>query len=200
HHDQVVVLEHDVQRDVLGDHMAPGRRRHLDPNGLARARAITRALRAAVHGHVTVRDERGRLIPGDVSMAGTQDVQPGAGVLVTVKGVPLGLPGGTRVTSHPSRRSGTPEAVAAAASAGRGWSSHQSTHASRMAPQLIAMSATLNVGQRMVPMPTSMKSTTPWGERTRSIRLPNAPEHTRATASTRCQSPSRAVVYSLPST
>ena len=48
-----------------------------------------------------------------------------------------------------------------------------------MAPQLTAMSATLNVGQRSAPMPTSRKSTTPRSLRMRSIRLPAAPPATR---------------------
>ena len=40
-------------------------------------------------------------------------------------------------------------------------SSPHSTHASRNAPRLTAMSATLNVGHRESPNPMSMKSTTP---------------------------------------
>ena len=54
--------------------------------------------------------------------------------------------------------------------------------ASAMAPQLTAMSATLNVGHRSEPMPTSRKSTTPRALRTRSMRLPAAPPATRPRA------------------
>src|SRR5436190_8588033 len=75
------------------------------------------------------------------------------------------------------------------------WSSCHSTHASSPAPMLTAMSATLNVGQRDVPMPTSMKSTTPKNERTRSIRLPVAPAHTSASAVARAASPARVDRY-----
>lgn len=59
-----------------------------------------------------------------------------------------------------------------------------------MAPTVIAESATLNVGNRCGPMPTSMKSTTPCAERMRSIRLPAAPPQTSASASRRRRSPS----------
>src|SRR5215217_4903707 len=58
-----------------------------------------------------------------------------------------------------------------------------------MAPQLTAMSATLNVGQRSAPMPTSRKSTTPRGLRTRSMRFPTAPPATRPSANWRNRSP-----------
>ena len=62
-------------------------------------------------------------------------------------------------------------------------SSPHNTHARRNAPTLTAMSATLNVGHRMSPIPMSMKSTTPCADRMRSIRLPIAPPHTSAIAS-----------------
>ena len=58
-----------------------------------------------------------------------------------------------------------------------------------MAPQLTAMSATLKVGHRSAPMPTSRKSTTPRVLRIRSIRLPAAPPATRPSASWRNRSP-----------
>ena len=47
------------------------------------------------------------------------------------------------------------------------------------------MSATLNVGQWNGPIHTSMKSTTPRALLIRSIRLPTAPPHTSARASSR---------------
>ena len=64
---------------------------------------------------------------------------------------------------------------------------------------LTAMSATLNVGQRASPMPTSMKSTTPTIERMRSIRLPTAPRaHERERERARAVSPARVARYSRP--
>ena len=60
--------------------------------------------------------------------------------------------------------------------------SPHSESASAKAPQVTAMSATLNVGQRRAPTPTSRKSTTPRAERTRSIRLPSAPAQIAASA------------------
>src|SRR6185503_6054804 len=62
---------------------------------------------------------------------------------------------------------------------------------SRIAPIVIPMSATLNVQNRTFDTPTSMKSTTPADERTRSMRLPNAPPATRATPITRNRSAGR---------
>ena len=56
-------------------------------------------------------------------------------------------------------------------------SSPHSTYARRMAPVLTAMSATLNVGQRMSPIPMSMKSTTPCGPRTRQDEQRGDGEH-----------------------
>ena len=58
-----------------------------------------------------------------------------------------------------------------------------------MAPQLTATSATLKVGHRSVPMPTSRKSTTPRALRMRSTRLPAAPPATSPSASWRKRSP-----------
>src|SRR5674476_171942 len=77
-------------------------------------------------------------------------------------------------------------------------SSCQSTHASSTAPRLTAMSATLKVGQRAAPKPTSRKSTTPISERSRSSRLPNAPAHTMASARVRGASPRVVARYSRP--
>src|SRR5882672_4718524 len=77
----------------------------------------------------------------------------------------------------------------AAASSARRASSRQSEMASSTAPQLTAISATLKVGQRSAPKPTSRKSTTPCGLRSRSIRLPKAPPVTAPSASWRITSP-----------
>src|SRR5207237_1203769 len=60
--------------------------------------------------------------------------------------------------------------------------SSQSDTASAIAPTVMAESATLKVGQRALPIPTSTKSTTPRALRTRSITLPTAaavPQNTR---------------------
>src|SRR3989442_9558751 len=62
---------------------------------------------------------------------------------------------------------------------------------SAIAPMVMAESATLNVGQRQAPMPTSTKSTTPCALRIRSIRLPTAPPQTSASAIRRNRSPGR---------
>src|SRR5262245_13176230 len=88
---------------------------------------------------------------------------------------------------------GSPVTVAAAGTGTRSVSvsSPQSTHASRKAPRLTAMSAMLNVGHRESPSPMSMKSTTPRGARTRSMRLPTAPPHTSASDIVRVMSPPR---------
>src|SRR5207245_2756293 len=67
-------------------------------------------------------------------------------------------------------------------------SSHSDT-ASAIAPTVMAESATLKVGQRVLPIPTSTKSTTPRALRTRSITLPTAPAHTSASATIRKRSP-----------
>ena len=63
------------------------------------------------------------------------------------------------------------------------------------APTLTAMSATLNVGQRAAPMPTSMKSTTPSLCRRRSRRLPTAPAQTSASEKIRGHSPALVLAY-----
>src|SRR5881394_2498384 len=62
---------------------------------------------------------------------------------------------------------------------------------SAIAPIVIAESATLNVGQRQAPIPTSTKSTTPCALRIRSTRLPTAPPQTNASAISRNRSPGR---------
>src|SRR6266702_185515 len=69
--------------------------------------------------------------------------------------------------------------------------SSQSDTASAIAPTVMAESATLKVGQRALPIPTSTKSTTPRALRTRSITFPTAPAHTSASATMRKRSPGR---------
>src|SRR5204863_7656187 len=70
--------------------------------------------------------------------------------------------------------------------------SSQRETASAIAPPVMAESATLKVGQRAVPIPTSTKSTTPWALRRRSTTLPTAPAHTSASETMRNRSPGRA--------
>src|SRR5207247_3135856 len=70
--------------------------------------------------------------------------------------------------------------------------SSQRETASAIAPTVMAESATLNVGQRAAPMPTSTKSTTPWALRMRSTTFPTAPAQTSARANSRNRSPGRA--------
>src|SRR5207237_3741261 len=67
--------------------------------------------------------------------------------------------------------------------------SSQSDTASAIAPTVMAESATLKVGQRALPIPTSTKSTTPRALRMRSITLPTAPAHTSASATMRKRPP-----------
>ena len=63
-----------------------------------------------------------------------------------------------------------------------GCSSRHSSRANSAAPQVTPMSATLNVQNRQVAVPTSMKSTTPRVCRRRSIRLPIAPAVSKPSA------------------
>src|SRR5436190_6872695 len=78
-------------------------------------------------------------------------------------------------------------------------SSPHNTQASKNAPTLTAISATLNVGHRESPNPMSMKSTTPARARLmRSIRFPTAPPHTSASETVRMASPCRVAMNSRP--
>src|SRR5207247_249670 len=94
----------------------------------------------------------------------------------------LGL-GGDDAERDGGRRHGCSTALASLARSCARPSSQRET-ASAIAPTVMAESATLNVGQRADPMPTSTKSTTPCALRTRSTKLPKAPAHTRACVTT----------------
>ena len=59
--DDVVVFEHNVERDLLPDDLARWRRRNLDSDAIAGVRAVARAFTAVVDRHVAVRDQRRRL-------------------------------------------------------------------------------------------------------------------------------------------
>src|SRR5690348_3879874 len=86
-----------------------------------------------------------------------------------------------------------------ASASGAALSSLQRTHASRSAPVLTAMSATLNVGHRASPIPRSRKSTTPREPgHSRSSRLPTAPPQTSPMATIRSRCPAFVPLYRRP--
>src|SRR2546428_395506 len=178
-HGEVLVFEHEGQRLVSGG-IGPGGRcvgwerdrddgAALQPRGGAQ-RPPDRA--DALGGHEPGRDRarQGKLI-------GEEAVET------------LGL-GGDDAESDGGRRHGCSTALASLARSCARPSSQRET-ASAIAPTVMAESATLNVGQRADPMPTSTKSTTPCALRMRSTTLPTAPAHTRASATTRNRSPRR---------
>src|SRR6266568_863023 len=105
--------------------------------------------------------------------------------------VPVTGAGGDDAEGHGGHQCG-----AAPASFARSWArpSSQRETASAIAPTVIAESATLKVGHRVLPIPTSTKSTTPWALRIRSITFPIAPAHTSARAISRNRSPGRAEI------
>src|SRR5437867_69333 len=100
----------------------------------------------------------------------------------------LGLGGGE------AERDGGHQGSAAVASFARSCArpSSQRETASAIAPTVMAESATLKVGQRAEPIPTSTKSTTPCALRRRSTTLPTAPAHTSASETMRNRSRGRA--------
>src|SRR5205807_4239739 len=178
-HGEVLVLEHEGQR-LVGRGIAPGGRRvgwerdrddgaALQPRGGAQ-RPPARA--DALGGHEPGRDRarQGKLI-------GEEAVET------------LGL-GGDDAESDGGRRHGCSTALASLARSCARPSSQRET-ASAIAPTVMAESATLNVGQRADPIPTSTKSTTPCALRMRSTTLPTAPAHTRASATMRNRSRGR---------
>ena len=67
--------------------------------------------------------------------------------------------------------------------------------ARRPAPMEVPMSATLKVQNLVLPIPISMKSTTPWGERRRSQAFPRAPPMTSARATARRTESGRDLAY-----
>src|SRR5512140_94350 len=74
-HEHVVVLVHDVERDVLAEYFTPRRRRNLDRDWLTRPRTITGALSATGDENVSLGDQRRGLIAGDVEVRGDEDVE-----------------------------------------------------------------------------------------------------------------------------
>src|SRR5207302_9749058 len=140
------------------------------------------AERRAVTGDAFIGDEAGGDGAGQRELIGHEAVEP------------LGFGGDdAERDSAGLRDGGGHQGSAALASFARSCarpSSHRET-ASAIAPTVMAESATLKVGQRVLPIPTSTKSTTPRALRTRSITLPTAPAHTSASATIRKRSPGR---------
>src|SRR2546430_2493310 len=167
------------EREVaVGGGVAPGRRllgRQLDRHHGAARQLDRGAQRAPVTGDVFVGGEAGGDGAGQRELIGEETVET------------LGL------GHDDAEGDGGHQGSAALASFARSCArpSSQSDTASAIAPTVMAESATLKVGQRVLPIPTSTKSTTPRALRTRSITLPTAPAHTSARATMRKRSPGR---------
>src|ERR1043166_1074069 len=146
--------------------------RHLDQ--VAAGRLPGGARHPPVDPHAARGDEARGLSSGETQLIGEKAVQalgPGTG------------------DGEGDGGQGPAQAEEAASRLARRASSSQSETARAIAPQLTPMSATLKVGQRCGPIPTSMKSTTPCAVRIRSTRFPAAPPATRPQESWRSRSP-----------
>src|SRR5437763_1331106 len=167
------------EREIaVGGGVAPGRRllgRQLHGHHGAALQLDRGAQRAPVTRDVFVGDEAGGDGAGQRELIGEETVET------------LGL------GNDHAEGDGGHQGSAALASFARSCArpSSQSDTASAIAPTVMAESATLKVGQRVLPIPTSTKSTTPRALRTRSITLPTAPAHTSARATMRKRSPGR---------
>src|SRR5204862_3223732 len=177
-HREVLVRGHEVQRSLrdsggvrarllLGGELDAHHGTALQPGRGPERRTVT--------GDAFVGDEAGGYRAGQRELIGYEAVEP------------LGFGG------DDAERDGGHQGSAALASFARSCArpSSQRETASAIAPTVMAESATLKVGQRAVPIPTSTKSTTPRALRTRSITLPTAPAHTSASATMRKRSPGR---------
>src|SRR5207244_12452245 len=159
--------------------------------GVAARRLLGRELDA--HHGPTLQPRRGaerRSVTGD-ALIGDEAGGDGAGQreLIGHEAVePLGF-GGADAEGN-SGHQGSAALASFARSCAR--PSSQSETARAIAPTVIAESATLKVGQRAEPIPSSTKSTTPWALRSRSTTLPTAPAHTSASEKMRNRSPGRA--------
>src|SRR5437762_8628381 len=151
--------------------------RDLDP-GLEH-RGCTQRL--AARGHAFIGDEASGLCTRDGELVGEEAIE---------------------AFSRANNTEGDVQGSAARASLARCCArpSCQSESPRAMAPIVMAESATLKVGQRHAPTPTSTKSTTPCALRMRSMRLPTAPPQTSASASSRKRSPGRVLRTSEAST
>ncbi len=161
---------------VRGGRGGPGYRPRLRPRARAvrEARARSPLTRTALCG-----DQPGGLGAGELKLIGEEAVEAlgRGGADQEAKGLRAGDGGlgggeGTAVLTPLSAIRASTDCETSSPPACRA-SSRQREMASAMAPQLTAMSATLKVGQRWTPTPTSRKSTTPCGLRIRSIRLPS---------------------------
>src|SRR5438309_152595 len=178
-HGEVLVLEHEGQRVVSGG-IAPGGRRvgrERDRDDRAALQPCGGAQWPTARADALVGDEAGRDRARQGELIGEKAVEA------------LGL-GGDDAERDGGRRHGCSTALASLARSCARPSSQRET-ASAIAPTVMAESATLNVGQRADPMPTSTKSTTPCALRMRSTTLPTAPAHTRASETMRNRSPDR---------
>src|SRR6266436_5840321 len=179
-HGEVLVFVREAEIAVGGS-VGLGRRlfgRQLDGHHGAALQLDRGAQRAALTGDAFVGDDAGGDGARQRQLVGEEPVEA------------LGFGG------DDAERDGGHQCCAAPASFARSWArpSSQRETASAIAPTVMAESATLKVGQRAPPIPTSTKSTTPWALRIRSITLPTAPAHTSANASSRNRSPGRAEI------
>src|SRR4051794_12183519 len=184
-HGEVLVFEDDGEGNVRGTEL-PDRLTLLrfDLDDVAALERVAGASAAAVHPHGARSDEAGRIGAGQTELVGEKAVEP------------LGCgredgEGDGELDGQPRLAHSASFPWSTGAAGGSGWqtSSRHMETTRAMAPQLTAMSATLNVGQRSPPIPTSRKSPPPRMLRIRSIRLPAAPPATRPRASWRNQSP-----------
>src|SRR3989441_6270477 len=176
-HGEVLILVHEAQlpmsRGVRAGRVLRG---ELDRHYRAALQPGRGAQRRAVAGDAFGGDEAGGDSAGQRKLIGDEAVET------------LGLGG------RDTERDGGHQGSAALASFARSCArpSSQRETASAIAPTVMAESATLKVGQRAEPIPTSTKSTTPCALRRRSTTLPTAPAHTSASETMRNRSPGRA--------
>ena len=141
--EHALVLVRDAERDVLGDDRAVRLRGKLDGHALAADEAVARACPVALDGRAAVTDEPLRVRAADVRHTGDRQVE------ATALGCSLDDAGDGRGLSHveawPWRCSLVKKV---------------STMTRRPIPTTTPESATLNVGQRVVPMPTDSQSVT----------------------------------------
>src|SRR6266516_898484 len=178
-HGEVLVFEHEAQLRMRGRGGVAARRLlggELDAHHGPTLQPRRGAERRSVTGDAFIGDEAGGDGAGQRELIGHEAVEP------------LGFGG------DDAECNGGHQGSAALASFARSCArpSSQSETARAIAPTVIAESATLKVGQRAEPIPTSTKSTTPWALRSRSTTLPTAPAHNSASEKMRNRSPGRA--------
>src|SRR6266516_3485883 len=164
-HGEVLVLVDEPQLRVrrgVGPRRCCFRKLHRDLDPRLEHRRC--AQRFAARGHAALGDEASGLCAREGELVGEETVE---------------------AFSRANNTEGDVQGSAARASLARCCArpSCQSESPRAMAPIVMAESATLNVGKRHAPTPTSTKSTTPCALRMRSMRLPTAPPQTSASAS-----------------